>query len=525
MRLTLDTMIRLDEWDLPAAASTKLCNRLSLTNPEWTQAMRMGHDAREIQRELCYVVDHGLGELAIPRGALNVLAELPGVRPIEVDDQTCTGSPLEADAGRIGLRPYQREALDAMMQETEGLLVAPCGSGKTVLGLAMIASRNRSTLVLVHTLDLVEQWCERARDFLGIEAGVVGGGKDEPALLTVATMQTLDRWDDAKLAAFGRRYGVVIVDEVHHVVCTTLQRILAHLPARWRYGLTATPDREDGLGPLVRWLIGPVVHQIDQACLVDAGHLLAPEIVRVDTGWSAPWWAVCLRAREAAKRLHPEWSTGFVDGRYRYDGNGPLPDWAMNPLMATLVEDAARNNLVTRLVASQVDEGHTVLVLSGRVDHCAELAGLLVERGIKAAAVVGGLNRERHPRAYEVREKYGKGVVVTAKKARAATLDALREGELDVMIATQLADEGLDVPRLDRVVLASPSRAAGRAIQRLGRIMRPLDGKETPILYDLVDDVGVLLSQWMSRRRAYRKALGQIVERRVSGAVVVGRAA
>jgi superfamily II DNA or RNA helicase len=102
------------------------------------------------------------------------------------------------------------------------------------------------------------------------------------------------------------------------------------------------------------------------------------------------------------------------------------------------------------------------------------------------------------------------------KVRRKKTLDEMRTGASSVLIATQLADEGLDIPRLSALVLAMPQRAAGKTIQRLGRIMRPAAGKRTPRLYDLVDvEIGVLQSQAASRRRAYRQVLGGSVSPRV----------
>jgi superfamily II DNA or RNA helicase len=137
------------------------------------------------------------------------------------------------------------------------------------------------------------------------------------------------------------------------------------------------------------------------------------------------------------------------------------------------------------LVRREVADGHQVLVLSGRVAHCQSLCKLLQDAGVDADVVTGK----------------------TAKKARAAKLGALREGSLPVVCATQLADEGLDCPKLDRVVVALPARSKRQATQRMGRTMRPGQGKE-PVVFDLVDDVGILKGQWSSRRAAYRKALG-----------------
>jgi superfamily II DNA or RNA helicase len=127
-----------------------------------------------------------------------------------------------------------------------------------------------------------------------------------------------------------------------------------------------------------------------------------------------------------------------------------------------------------------------VLVLSARVTHCELLANRMKAAGVAAAAVTG----------------------VARKAERSRTMEQFRDGSLKVLFATSLADEGLDVSRLERLVLATPARAEGRTIQRLGRLMRPHPGKQTPILYDLVDGDDLSQKQFLARRRAYRKVLG-----------------
>jgi superfamily II DNA or RNA helicase len=125
-------------------------------------------------------------------------------------------------------------------------------------------------------------------------------------------------------------------------------------------------------------------------------------------------------------------------------------------------------------------------VLSGRVEHCTLLATRLGAEGVPAAALTGAVSRTR----------------------RNALLARFREGTLGVVCATSLADEGLDIARLERLVLATPARAEGRTIQRLGRLMRPFPGKATPELHDLVDEAPLARAQFGARLRAYRSVLG-----------------
>ena len=156
-------------------------------------------------------------------------------------------------------------------------------------------------------------------------------------------------------------------------------------------------------------------------------------------------------------------------------------------MMLALVADEKRNDLITSAVVAAAREGHTCLVLSGRVQHCRTIVGRIHAAGIEAAELTGRVSKER----------------------RTELLDRARGGDLAVLVATSLADEGLDLPCLSRVFLAYPSRARGRTVQRLGRLMRPHPGKGRPVLIDFVDrKVPILRRQHLDRRRLYAEVLG-----------------
>jgi superfamily II DNA or RNA helicase len=290
------------------------------------------------------------------------------------------------------------------------------------------------------------------RERLGLVAGVVSDGEARPGPVTVATVQTLVRLDAAGLDELGARFGVVIVDEAHHAPASTFQSVLSRLPARWRVGLTATPDREDGLGPLVDLTLGERLFEVGYRELCDAGYLQAPEVRPVYTAFT-------------------------------FDYGGP-EDHAR--CLAALVADEERNALIADLAAREALEGRAVLVLSGRVDHCRHLTELASKRDVVAQVLVGA----------------------TPRAERRALLDEFRAGKIHVLVASTLADEGLDIPCLERIVLAFPGRTRGRTTQRLGRLMRPHPGKHQPVLFDVVDaHVPVLYRQFRERRRLYADLL------------------
>lgn len=433
------------------------------------------------------------GSLVIPRAAAFACPV-----SIESHDDMFAGNPLECGAPLIQLRGYQQRAVEAMVQQGAGVVVAPCGSGKTVLGLAAIQRLGRQALVLVHTIDLAEQWRERVRQVLGIEAGVIGDGQATEGQVTIALMQSLIRMDSFDLDDLGLRYGTVVVDESHKVPCDTLQRIMAYLPGRYRFGLTATPERTDGMTPLLFWTIGPEICRITQEQLIEDGHLLRPEVITVETGWNIDAQGIIPEIR-TAKAIQFQ-AEGLSEGQirkklrfYEWDGEDRIPDWLLVEIYSYLTADENRNNIIRRIAVKELRENHTLLILSQRVNHCERLASIITAAGFEAHALTGHLS----------------------KKKRGALLDNFRDGVVRCVCATQLADEGLDVPRLDRVIIACPSRSAPRAIQRLGRLMRPAPGKGTPKLYDLVDSFRTFQSQSRARLKAYGEALGHFEHRTV----------
>lgn len=352
------------------------------------------------------------------------------------------------------MRAYQTAAVNAVL-DTEldsrrrtgygGIIQAPCGAGKTSMGCRLMADIPTPAIVLVHTKDLADQWVERVRSFLGVEAAVVGYGKGldklREARVTVGSLQTLARsswWD---LHQAGKRWGLCIVDEAHHAPAATMAQVIAAMSGRWRVGLTATPKRADGLTPWLHWICGPTVAAIAPSVLERAGNVLAPQIVRRDVH------DIALDGLEAHER----------DRR--------------------LAEDARRNHIVATAARDAVAEGRRVLCLVKLVDHAHALAELMRSHGLRAEALVGEL----------------------PKAEREGTIDAMRSGDVEVVVATSLADEGLDAPRLDTAILVHPSGNLGRVEQRIGRVCRPHPAAKPPRVIDLVDTWGPM--QGYARRR------------------------
>ena len=361
MRVTLDCALTFSASDIGTDTLARLEEALSMPNPEYAAALRRGRKPWGIPKVLC-ALDRNGDTVRVPRGAASILRALMAGAgaPLTFDDRRFRCEAALSCQADVGLREYQRVAVQALAKRQQGVVVLPAGSGKTRTALGCIAALATTTLILVSALDLARQWIDDIQKVLGLEAGMVGGGSDRVLPITLATVQTLARWEDERLDALLASFGMLVIDEAHHVPSTTFSRIVDRSPSRYRLALTATPDREDGLGRLLEWYVGPVLATVSHAELIAAGALVAPEIRRLDSS-------------------------------FEYEYSGP-DDW--QPMLDALWRDEQRNGLIVRAAVAAVEQGHSVLVLTGRVQHAKMLAEYIATSGASAAALTGAVHEE-----------------------------------------------------------------------------------------------------------------------------------
>ncbi len=428
----------------PAELRRAVRDRFTLPNPAYQEAVKFDRDTRDLPERLLYYDVRPDGALIVPRGALELL--YGDLRALGLDprwtDETHVADPVAFEE-MVTLSPAQERAVDAALGRRMGLVCAPAGAGKTVLGLVAVARRRQPALWLTHTVELARQAVARATTVLGLapdEIGFIGDGECRVGeRLTIALTQSLARHIPPALLGV----GMVVLDEAHHCPAEQTAAVVSQFPARYVLGLTATPYRRDKLDAVLEFYLGPIVATIDKADLAD--RLITPRIIKRDTG------------------LRP---TGD----------------SFTEIVSELVVWPARNALIAEDVARAVADGRRCLVLSERVGHVRELTRLLQERGIAAAALYGSLG----------------------KKARGQVVADIGAGVIDVAVATgSLVGEGLDCPRLDALFLATPVSYHGRVVQYLGRVSRTAPGKRSAIVVDYCDDNRMLWSTWRNRRLVY----------------------
>jgi superfamily II DNA or RNA helicase len=439
----------------PDALAQWLVTTLTLPNPKWLENERMGRWNRNTPKELKFYRRVRGGGLRIPRGFTgNLLRKCRRMGlGCELDDQRrrLPDAPLQFQGQ---LKPFQQVAVDRMGAKDFGTLSAPTGSGKTVMGLSLIAQRRQPALVIVHTKDLAHQWVDRIHHFLGIpeaEIGFIGGGRRSiGSRITVALVQSLYRC----AAEVAPRIGHLVVDECHRTPSRTFTEAVNAFDAYYMLGLSATPWRRDRLSKLIFWHLGDVHHEIAAEKLVQSGDVLPAEII----------------LRETAFRPY-------------FD---PVSEYTR--MLSELTDDKERNLLIAADVAAVQQEAAGVcLVLTDRKAHCENLKVLLKYRHqVKAEVLTGDLS----------------------SKQRQETTQRLQAGEVRVLIATgQLIGEGFDCPRLETLFLVTPIRFSGRLLQYLGRVLRPAPEKQRARVYDYVDiHVDTLVKAANARQRAYPRS-------------------
>ena len=460
VHLVLDGTVRIPASELTPSLYATLKHAASTYNPDFYDRQRRRQSTWNVPRIITSYDETLDDHLVVPRGLLDTatrLIEEAGSK-IEVDDQRVTGAVLDL-APTFALRPPQQQAVDATLPHELGLLVAPPGSGKTVMACALIAERAVPTLVLVDRKTLADQWRRQISDLLGHKPGQLGGGRSKlTGLVDIATLQTLARRTD--LADTLNAYGHVIVDECHHVPAASFEAAVRTIPARYWVGLTATPYRRDGLDDLIGFQLGPVRHTI--------AHADPDTLEGASTQRPRPVLTVHRTSFQLAEPV---------------DFSVP---GAIAGVHTALAEDEARNEQILSDVVEALGRGRHCLVLAQRTGHVANLAKALADGGHDPVVLKGGMGAKQRAAAHErlVRSDHGPPLLVVA--------------------TGHFVGEGFDCPELDTLFLVGPVSFKGRLVQYAGRVLRAHPGKQTAEVHDYHDvEVPVLAAALAKRAPGY----------------------
>ena len=459
-------MLYLPRAELSPAAINALKRLAAFRNPDFYRAQAMRMPTYDKPRIIC-CAELDENYLALPRGCEEALRDLlDGVGVLyEFADHRNAGQPIPV-AFNGTLREEQSIAAEALLANETGVLSATTAFGKTVVASYLIGRRQTNTLILVHTQALLAQWKKSLETFLDFAfevpekkkgrgrktawspVGTLGANKDTlHGIVDVAIIQSALSEGEAK--DFVKDYGMVIVDECHHVSAVNFEKVLRAANAKFVYGLTATPARQDGHHPIIFMQCGPIRYRVDareQAEKRPFDHVLIPRFTSFRT----------------------------------------TAEKTITALYKDLSENAARNKQIAADVSFALKQGRTPIVLTERREHVEILKDLLSGQCQNIFMLVGTAS-------------------VKERRETMKRLEAIPEGEPLVIIATgRYVGEGFDFPRLDTLFLALPIAWKGKVAQYAGRLHRIYGGKTEVQVYDYVDlHVPMLERMYQKRVKGY----------------------
>jgi superfamily II DNA or RNA helicase len=349
--------------------------------------------------------------------------------------------------GQLKSETNQIEAVDCAMKTLNktggGVLSLPTGFGKTTVALNILSRLGVKTMIVVHKEFLVTQWVERINQFLPTATvGKIQQNKVDiiGKDIVICMLQSLAM----KVYAPGtfESFGMMIIDETHHISSKVFSKSLSKICTKYTLGLSATPIRKDGLTKVIYWFIGDLFYSVDR------------------------------KTKDIEVNIVPFKSDEYSDPPVNSQGNINVPQ-----MITQVTKIDSRNEMLTKLIKDCFNNGRNIIVLSDRRSHCELMCDKMNSVGVPSGLYMGGMKQS------ELKESETKNVIF-------ATFS--------------LAQEGLDIAKLDTCILATPKTDV---VQACGRIMRETVGKKNdPVIYDIVDYYGCFISQSKKRCSWYKKS-------------------
>ena len=478
VEITLADRLYLPTGGFSNKAQNQMKRLAAFRNPQFCRAQAMRMPVWRIPRVICCAEYHE-DMLTLPRGCLDDVTKWLRSYNVEISisDERCSGRSIHVSFNGA-LRGEQADALKALSAWDNGILSATTAFGKTVVGAALIAEKKVNTLVLVHRSQLMTQWKERLEQFLTIReelpplpkrrgrqkkrelVGLYGANRDtRGGIIDIAMLQSMGDADDIR--PWIGDYGMVIVDECHHVPAVSFENVMKVVRSKYVYGLTATPKRQDGHHPILHMYLGAIRYRVDakqQAMKRPFAHIMIPR---------------------------------FTGTRFQIDENDRTP--AIGQYYDRIMRDDLRNELIISDTLECLKAGRNCLILSERTEHVRKLTELLRARGKTVHMLLGGLTGAKQRKQLE-------------------ELKGVPDDIPHVVCATgKFIGEGFDDSRLDTLFLTMPISWQGTLAQYVGRLHRLHEGKREVRVYDYIDNHAAMLEKMYNKRLKGYASLGYTV--------------
>ena len=449
LSITLQQNILIQRDGLTTPLINFLKEELNFANSEFFIKKKSGKNTFGTERYF-KLVEETENEIIIPRGFIGKVLRFCKEQNLEFDFQDNRKLKEEIPYSfNATLRNHQKKVIETISKKDFGVIVAPPGSGKTIMGLKIIADKKQSSLIVVHRKQLLEQWQERVQAFLAIpkhEIGIIGQGKVKIGKqITIATIQSLPK----QIEQLQNQFGTILVDECHHIPAETFRNTIEKLNTFYLYGLTATPFRKYNDDKLIFAFIGDVISEVTSNEIENFKH--AQIIVR-NTNLDVPF-------------------------------NSKTDNF--ETLAKILVHDSERNKLILNDIKNELSKGKRIAIITERKEHIDTLYLFLKQ-------------------SYEVVTLSGDD----SDANRKSKWQTLQQGNFQVLITSgQYFGEGSDLSNISSLFLVYPFSFKGKLIQYIGRVQR---SEINPIIHDYRDiKIDYLNKLFLKRNTYYRQITKQ----------------
>lgn len=463
IEVILKDMVYIDKANLDGVVKNSFRRLATFANPEFYKKQKLRMSVYNVPMVIdCSKEDEKY--LKLPRGTYNYLESLCNVNNIEIisKDERVVGNKIEVKFNG-SLREEQQIAIDHMLKYDNGILCAPTGFGKTVIGCKLIAERKVNTLILVNKIQLLNQWKDRIKEFLDVkEVGEISSKKKNITnVIDVVSVKSL--WNNGNVLDIAKNYGMIIIDECHHTAAYTFEQAINTGNAKYVYGISATPERENGHTPIIKMQCGDIRYKVDS--LTFNKKLNIPMKV-------------------IAKKSHLNFTNQNID------------NYELNEINDLIAKDIIRSENIIKDIKKEYDNGKNILVLTERL----ELMNYIYDKLSKYTNNIF---------------KYYGGIGKKIIKSYMELNNQINENEDNkIIVATgSYIGEGFDDSKLDVLFLTMPISGQTRVTQYAGRLHRQDSNKKEILIYDYIDDnFSKTRNMFLKRKKTYEKLGYEIVE-------------